>query len=105
MDKEKIMQSYAAQDYDKKNIFLERLIFCQFADEHNFENYFRIKELEESELFGLISFLYHQDCFLMMLEIMNEHTERFISHNEMTLERLNISKQFISRLERIGCLS
>lgn len=105
MDKEKLKQSYATQDHNKKSIFLEKVIFCQYADELNFKNYFRIEELEESELFDLISCLYHQDCFLMILEVISEHKERFISHNEITLERLNISEQFISRLKRIGCLS
>lgn len=104
MNKKILMQSYVAQDDDKKNIFLENLIFCQYADEHYFENYFRIEELEESELFELISFLYHQDCFLMMSEIMNKHKERFITFGEVTLEQVDISEQFISRLKRMKCL-
>lgn len=101
MDKEKLMQAYVAQDHDKKNIFLEKLIFCQYADEHYFEDYFRIEGLEESELFSLISFLYHQDCFLMILEIMNKYKERFVSHYEVTLDRVIISEKFVSRLERM----
>lgn len=105
MDREKLLQWFYAQDYDGKNMFLEKLVFCQFADEHDFENYFRIGELEESELFCLISFLYHQDCFLMMLEIMNEHKHRFISHSVLNLDEPDIPEQLVSRLKRIGCFA
>lgn len=104
MDKKGLIQQFDALDDDKKNIFLEKLIFCQYADEHYFESFFRIEELEESELFELVSFLYHQNCFLMILEIMNRYKERFITYNEMTFDEVDISEQFISRLERIESL-
>lgn len=93
-----ILKKFLSQDEDK-DILLEKLVFCQFADKYDFENYFRIKELEEGELFRLISFLYHQDCFLMLLDIMNRYKERFVSHNTSFLKELDFSEQFISRLE------
>lgn len=96
--KNDVLKKFISQNEDM-NILLEKLVFCQFADEHDFANYFRINELEESELFCLIGFLYHQDCFLMMLDIMNRHMERFISHNISLLKEIDISEQFIKRLE------
>lgn len=105
MDKEELLQKFYDKDRDEKNIFLEKLVFCQFADDHDFENYFRIEELEESELFCLIGFLYHQDCFLMMLEIMNKYKQRFTSHSVLCLDETVFSEQLTSRLEKMGCLS
>ena len=39
MDREKLMQIFYDKNYDEKNIFLENLVFCQFADDHEVENY------------------------------------------------------------------
>ena len=69
MEKEQILQQLFSQTKEDKDILLEQLVFCKFANEYDFENYFRIGKLKESDLFCLISFLYHQDCFLMMLTL------------------------------------
>lgn len=107
MEKEQILQRLFSQTKEDKEILLEQLVFCKFADEYDFENYFRIGELKESDLFCLISFLYHQDCFLMMLDIMNRYRDRFVSHDESLLRELDFSEQFISRIARLenvaGC--
>ncbi len=101
MDKEQILQRLFSQTKEDKDILLEQLVFCKFADEYDFENYFRIGKLKESDLFCLISFLYHQDCFLMMLDIMNRYRDRFVSHDESLLRELDFSEQFISRIARL----
>ncbi len=107
MDKKQFLQRLISQTNENKDLLLEKLVFCKFSDEYDFENYFRIGELEESELFCLVSFLYHQDCFLMMLDIMNRYKERFISHDESLLREMDFSKQFISRVAKLegiaGC--
>ena len=100
MDKKQRLQRLFSKSKDK-NKFLEELIFCEYADERDFENYFRIEELEESELFCLISFLYHQDCFLMMMDIMNQYQNRFLSYNESLFDEIDFSEKLISRLERM----
>lgn len=61
MEKEQILQQLFSQTKEDKDILLEQLVFCKFANEYDFENYFRIGKLKESDLFCLISFLYHQD--------------------------------------------
>lgn len=101
MDKEQILQRLFSQTKEDKDILLEQLVFCKFADEYDFENYFRIGKLRESDLFCLISFLYHQDCFLMMMDIMNRYRDRFVSHDESLLRELDFSEQFISRIARL----
>ena len=101
MEKEQILQQLFSQTKEDKDILLEQLVFCKFANEYDFENYFRIGKLKESDLFCLISFLYHQDCFLMMLDIMNRYRDRFVSHDESLLKELDFSEQFMSRIEKI----
>ena len=61
MEKEQILQQLFSQTKEDKDILLEQLVFCKFANEYDFENYFRIGKLKESDLFCLISFLYHQE--------------------------------------------
>ena len=100
MDKEQILQKFFAQDGDK-SLLMEKIVFCRFADKYDFENYFRIEELKESELFCLISFLYHEECYLMMTDIMNKYRERFISHDTSIFEGADFSEEFIARLERM----
>ena len=100
MDKKQRLQRLFSKSKDK-NKFLEELIFCEYADEHDFENYFRIEELEESELFCLISFLYHQDCFLMMMDIMKQNRERFIFFDELLFDEIEFSEKLNSRMVRL----
>lgn len=100
MNKKQMVQKILLQTKDK-DMLIEKLTFCKFSDEHDFENYFRIEELKESELFCLISFLYHQDCYLMMLDIMNRYREKFVCHDESFLMKLDFSEQFISRIARL----
>lgn len=51
MEKEQILQQLFSQTKEDKDILLEQLVFCKFANEYDFENYFRIGKLKESDLF------------------------------------------------------
>lgn len=98
--KEDTLNRFLSQD-EERCLLLEKLVFAQFADDYDFDNYFRIEELEESELFCLVSFLYDRDCFLMMLDIMNRYKERFVSHDESFIEEIDFTSRYVSRLERL----
>lgn len=102
MEKEQILQQLHLQTNENKELLLEKLVFCQFADEHDFENYFRIEELNESDLLCLIDLLYHQDCFFMMMDIINRYKERFVSYDESVLKELDFSEQFMSRIAKLN---
>lgn len=102
MDKEEVLREFYIQDKKEKEMMLEKFVFCHFSSEKDFENYFRIDELEEGELFRLISFLYHQDCFLMIMDIISRHKSRFLSHRDSFLGEISFSKRFYSRLERLN---
>lgn len=101
MDKEQMLERFYLQDDEGKDMLLEKLIFCQFSDEHDFENYFRLDELNEGELFCLISFLYKQDCFLMLFDIMEKYRERLISYDVSTIKEMEFSEEFIERFKRL----
>lgn len=104
MEKEKMLQKLDLLTNEEKSLMLEKITFCKLADDFDFENYFRIGELDESGLICLISFLHHQDCYLMMLDVMNRYKQRFALQDESILGELSFSKQFISRLERMDVL-
>ena len=79
IDKKELRKRYVEQDSARKALLLKKLVFCKFADHYEFENYFSIGELRDRELLGLASFLNHNECFLMLMDIMNHYKERFTS--------------------------
>ena len=104
MDREELREKYDAQDGMGKALLLEKLAFCKFADKYDFENYFRIGELKDSELLCLVSFLYHQECFLMLLDIMNHYKERFIFADTSLLREFEPDDALMERIARIDIL-
>ena len=101
MKKEELVRKFYMQKGEEKELFLEKLIFCNFSEERDFENYFKVGELEESELFCLISFLYHEDCFFMMMEILNNYKQHFLSAGVFELEEFDFSEKLLKRWERM----
>ena len=105
MDKKELQKKYEEQDSTGRELLLEKLAFCKFADRYDFENYFRIGELKDSELLCLVSLLYHQECFLMLLDVMSRHKERFIFADTSSLREFEPDDTLMERLSRIGVLS
>ena len=105
MDKKELQKKYEEQDGMGRELLLEKLAFCKFADRYDFENYFRIDELSDSELLCLASFLYQQDCFLMLLEMLERYKEKFVLADSSLLRELEPDDALMERLSRIGVLS
>ena len=105
MDKKELQKKYEEQDSAGRELLLEKLAFCKFADRYDFENYFRIGELNDSELLCLASFLYQQDCFLMLLEMLERYKEKFVLADSSLLRELEPDDALMERLSRIGVLS
>lgn len=104
MDRNELREGYEKQDGMGKALLLERLTFCKFADTYDYENYFRIGELKDSELLCLASLLYHHECFMMLLEIMNKHKERFIFADTSLLREFEPDENLMERLSRFDSL-
>jgi len=105
MDKKELQKKYEEQDSTGRELLLEKLAFCKFADRYDFENYFRIDELSDSELLCLASFLYQQDCFLMLMEMLERYKEKFVLADSSLLRELEPDDALMERLSRIGVLS
>ena len=105
MDKKELQKKYEEQDGTGRELLLEKLAFCKFADNDDFENDFRISELNDSELLCLASFLYHQECYLMLMDMMNRYKERFILADSSQLQEFESEDALMERLSRIGVLS
>ena len=105
MDKKELWKKYEEQNDIEKALLLENLAFCKFADCYDFENYFRIGELEDSELFCLIGFLYHHECFLMLMDIMNNYKEKFVLGDTSLLWEFEPDDTITERLSRVGVLA
>ena len=105
MDKKELQKKYEEQDSTGRELLLEKLAFCKFADHYDFGNYFRIGELKDSELLCLASFLYQQDCFLMLMEMLERYKEKFVLADSSLLRELEPDDALMERLSRIGVLS
>ena len=105
MDKKELQKKYEEQDSTGRELLLEKLAFCKFADRYDFENYFRIDKLNDSELLCLASFLYQQDCFLMLMEMLERYKEKFVLADSSLLRELEPDDALMERLSRIGVLS
>lgn len=104
MDKKELRKRYEELDSMGKALLLEKLAFCKFADKYDFENYFRIGELRDSELLCLASFLYHKECFLMLSDMMNRYKERFIFSDTSILREFEPDDTLMERISRIDIL-
>ena len=105
MDKKELRERYEKLDGMGKALLLEKLAFCKFADRYDFENYFRIEELKDSELLCLVSFLYHHDCYLMLMDIMNNYKEKFIFADTSLLQEFKPDNTLMERISRIDILT
>ena len=105
MDKKELQKKYEEQDSTGRELLLEKLAFCKFADRYDFENYFSISELNDSELLCFASFLYQQDCFLMLMDMLERHKEKFVLADRSLLRELEPDDALMERLSRIGVLS
>ena len=104
MDKKELRKRYEELDGMGKALLLEKLAFCKFADHYDFENYFRAGELKDSELLCLASFLYHHECFMMLMDIMNQYKERFIFADTSLLREFEPDETFMERMARLDIL-
>ncbi len=101
MDKRELREKYDGQDALGKAMLLEKLAFCKYADPYDFENYFRIGELKDSELLYLVSFLVHHNCFQMLAGIMNRYKEKFIFPDTSLLREFEPDDTLVERIARI----
>lgn len=101
MDREELMRKYDALDEKGKAEMLEKVAFCSLSDDWDFNNYLRIGELKECELASLVSFLFQQDCFLMLSDILDSFRERFVSHDTTLLGEVPLSGQFCARMAKL----
>ena len=104
MGKKELRKRYGELDGMGKALLLEKLAFCKFADRYEFDNYFRAGELKDSELLCLASFLYHHECFLMLMDIMNQYKERFIFADTSLLWEFEPDEILMERMARLDIL-
>ena len=103
MTKEQLMMKYKLTSDEMKNDFVEWVTICNYMDEQDFNNLFRLVELNEEEFFRIIDFLLKQECFNILFMLMARHMNRFNHEDwgpiqnigENTIMRLNRLKEFV----------
>ena len=82
-----------------------KLAFGKFVDYYNFENYFRIGELNDNELLCLASFLYHKECYLILMIMLDRYKKRFVFATSSLLRKFEADGALMKRFSRIGFLT
>ncbi|MCI8370848.1 MAG: hypothetical protein HFI75_00340 [Lachnospiraceae bacterium] len=94
-------QMHPDANEEDRQLLSEYMIFCQYADTFDFNNYFRLDELTESELMSIFDFLYHEDCFLMMQNLLNKYNRKLFYFEKSFLETTCIRNDFQDRLDKL----
>lgn len=101
MNKENFNKMNLAQDTQEKLLLSEYMVFCQYADTFDFNNYFRLDELSECELFSIFDFLYHEDCFLMLQNLLNKYNDKLLYSENAGMNDVELRNDFDARLEKL----
>lgn len=104
MNKKDLKNIYKSlEQKEQKILFIEQLILCEYADDYDFNNLFRIEELSESELYALLDFMYHEDCFLTMQRVLNKYKDKLVTLDTSFLDYSdNLRTDFDARYERLS---
>lgn len=63
-----------------------------------------VGELKDSELLCLADSLYHHECYLMLLDVIAHHKEKFAFADDSLLQELEPDDALMGRFSRIGVL-
>ena len=84
-------------------LYIEYILFCNFAPEKEFNNYFNIKEINDSEFFNLVDFLYNQNCYNLLYRILRDNRERITTNPDINaLKNIDFHSGIDKRMERFA---
>ena len=105
MTYEKFMEMYEQLSTNtfERCLYIEYILFCNFASENEFNNYFRIEEIKDTEFFKLVDFLYNHNCYNLLYRLLRNNRERIISNPDINiLKDVNFRSDIDKRMERFA---
>lgn len=88
------------KDEEQKTLFKEYVIFCNYATNEMFDNYFKIDEIEQFDFYCMIEFCFKYDLFNMLYRFLKSNPQRLIMPYEERIEELQLRADFKERFNR-----
>ncbi len=92
---------FGVHDFDKQ-LFQEYITFCNYAPQEDFDNYFRVKEISESDFLSLVDFFYTNYCYNMLFRLFRDNRERLIMLDIESVKEIKIRDDLEQRMERLS---
>ena len=105
MTHDKLMETYEqfGEITFERCLYIEYILFCNFASEKEFNNYFNVKNINDSEFFELIDFLYQHNCYNLLYRLLRDNRERITTNpNINALKNINLHSSIDKRMERFA---
>lgn len=105
MTYEKLVEMYEQLSVNafERCLYIEYILFCNFASEIEFNNYFRIEEIEDSEFFKLVDCLYNHNCYNLLYRLLRNNRERIVTNpNINILKDIDFRSDIDKRMERFA---
>lgn len=100
MTREQLKINYEHTSNEMKNDFVEWITICNYMDEQDFNNLFKLSEISENDFFRIINFLWKQECFYILFMIIAHHINRFEHKDWVYSDEIN--PWMISRINRLN---
>ena len=101
MIRERLKENYQKTSETKRCDFVEWVIICNYMDNEDFHNLFRLEELNEGEFFSIIDFLCKQECYMTLFMIIARHLKWFQNEDISFIEDTELIVDIERRIERL----
>ena len=99
--KERLKENYWKANDTKKVDFVEWIVICEYMDSDDFNNLFRLEELNEGEFYSIVDFLCQQECYITLFMLIARHLKRFQKEDISFLDDITLSDYFEERIEKL----
>lgn len=100
MDKEETKKRYKQLCRTERTFLAEVYEVCNNLNSDVFGNLFKIGDLSERDFFCIVDFLYHNDCFVLLYQMMASYPERFMCLDLLVSRDTEVRDDLEERLER-----
>ncbi|MCH5249033.1 MAG: hypothetical protein J1E98_03850 [Lachnospiraceae bacterium] len=105
MTYEKLVEIYEQLSTNtfERCLYIEYILFCNFASENEFNNYFNIEEIKDAEFFKLVDFLHNHNCYNLLYRVLRDNRERIATNPDInTLKDIDFRSDIDKRMERFA---
>ena len=103
MTYEKLVEMYEQLSTNtfERCLYIEYILFCNFASENEFNNYFNIEEIKDAEFFKLVDFLYDHNCYNLLYRLLRDNRERTTKNpDKSVLENIDFHSCIDKRMKK-----